>query len=389
MCEPPPVLSAVRRILASGPVPDSYPLRDGETAAAWRAQALADLDALATAGRLAAPDARGGTLADHLAALASGPLAPGLEPTPGRTLLLGELVRNVAAPGRINQGLKFTCAATCVEIELAERDPGEYARLVAGLAAPAGVVALRSGEPLPRDEDTLAWDAAEARRSPVSRLVQVAFLEFAYPGLDYRNAADRQFEPAPPPAESADGGAGGAGGAPGAETDRGFGVDLDAFDRLLEAVTGERWDTLSERQSRLARLFAQMGLATDGLPDLGRDALTLIERTTAAGETLFGTLQLTAVDNPFAAGGPAWHEGLAHKVRILGLAPDPAGGTRVLYDDPVDPARAWYVGLDSRIEDPFGRCSLPVEDLRAALTELSYRPKFWALAHPVPAPGEG
>jgi len=362
--------AAARAVLAEGTICDSYPPRDGETPETWRRQALAALDALDAAERLAAPDARGGTLAEHLAALAEAPVARSLEGTPGRTLLLGELVRNVAVPGRINQGLKFTCAATCVEIELAEREPGEYARLVAGLVAPEGGVALRSGAALGRDEDALDWDAAEARRSPVSRLVQAAFLEFAYPDLDYRNAADRQFES--------------AGG------DRGFGVDLDAFDRLLEAVTGERWDTLSERQSRMARLFAQMGLGADGLPDLARDALPLIERTTGAGETLFATLQLTAVGNPFEGHGPGWHTGLTHKVRILGLASDPldpTGELRVVYDDPVDPAHPWYVGLHSRVEDPFGRCSLPLGEFRAAMTELSYRPRFWEMAHPVPPPG--
>lgn len=349
------------------PVHPSYPLRDKEIVGIWRKRSVEAMYALAEREQLGRTDSHGKTLYENLMAVADGPMVATFEEAPGRTILLGELIRNVAHPGRITQGLKGTCAATCIEIQIAERDPAEYARLVAGLVSPAGRVPLRSGEELVRDEDVLAPDDHEFRRSPVSRIFQVACMEFAYPDLDYRNAEDGQFD---------------------GVKNTGTGLSLGAFGRLLEAMSGLKWATLSDGYTRMASLFAKFGVDTSKVPDLHRDALDIIERATDAGETVFATLELARVRSPVRRAAGAGIEHAAHKVRILKL--DREAGT-VLYDDPMDPQQTWFEGIRTRIVDKYGHCTMPIADFEKLVVELSYRPEFWSgpkasTTSPPPAP---
>jgi len=336
------------------PVHPTYPLRDKEIIGVWRKRAVESLHLLASRDMHERKDARERPLYESLMSVADAPMIAGFEDAPGRTILLGELIRNVVHPGRITQGLKGTCAATCVEIYVAERDPAEYARLIAGLVSPGGRVKMRNGDDLERDEDVLEPDEHEFRRSPVSRIFQVSCMEYAYPDLDYRNAEDGQFE--------------------GVEN-TGTGLSLGAFGRLLEGITGQHWETLTDGHARMAALFARFGMDTSNVPDLHRDALAIIERVTNAGETVFATLELPKVRSPVrrAAAGSAHHA--AHKIRVLKL--DRASGT-VLYDDPMDPQQSWFEGIRTRIVDKYGRCTMPIEDFEKLLVELSYRPEFWS-----------
>lgn len=333
------------------PVGEGYPLPAGEDAEAWRSHAQRALEALARRGLLEQVASDGRTLAEQLLAFAEAPLSEGLVQVPGRVRLMGEAVRNVAHPGRINQGYKGTCAVTCVEIFVAETRPAEYLRIVAGLASPEGALALKAGDMLERDEEVLRWHNAEARRSPASRLMQVAFMEFAYPELDYQNMVDGHIE-------YADDG----------DRNTGTGVGLDEFDRLLEAVTGERWDTVSEHQSKLQAKFARLGIDTSFLPDLYLDGMAIIRNALAAGDACFVTIGTRAADervgeNPLLA--------LPHKVRVLKI--DDEEG-RVHYDDPLDPEDPWMPGVETRVETDEGRCSISFEDFEELLCEVSYRP---------------
>jgi hypothetical protein len=299
---------------------------------------------------LATNDAFGRSLYMHLLDIADAPMLESFESSPGRTILLGEVIRNIAQPGRITQGLKGTCAATCVEIYLAERDPVEYARLCAGLVTPTGKAKLRNGDQLSRDEDVLAPDEHEFRRSPMSRIFQVACMEYAYPELDYRNDIDGQFQ----------------GG-----DNTGTGLSLKAFERLLGAISGETWKTISDGFAQFARL---LGLDPSKMPDLHRDGMHIIERSTRAGEPVFATIELSRVRSPIrraASSGSAEHA--AHKVRVLAV--DRKKGT-VLYDDPMDPQRSWFEGVKSDVIDKYGHCTMAIEDFDKLLVELSYKPEF-------------
>jgi hypothetical protein len=347
----------------STPVEGCYPLPRGETPDLWRERSLEALEVLRRDGGLSRRDAEGGALLATLRRVALDPVAPALEARPGRVRLLGELIRTLAEPGRINQGLKGTCAVTCVESWLAETAPAEYARIVAGLFAPDGTVKLQNGEPLVRDQSRLLWSEREAGRSPVSRMFQAAAMDYAYPGLDYRDTEDGFVDPAAVRPSAPD--------PPLAST----GLDLDAFDRFVEGVTGERWDTLSEKASHIAALLAKAGLDVSKVPELRRDGLAIVARSAAGGSPTFVTLDVRG--HPVCAGADALPPGVVvmpHKVRVVAV--DEAAG-RVVYDDPLDPPEPWLPGIETRVEDRSGRCSMTIAGLGELMLELSYRPCFW------------
>lgn len=332
------------------PINAGYPLRDKEIVGVWRKRCVQALHHLAERDLLSKTDIFGRPLYMHFLQIADEPMVKTFEDAPGRTILLGELMRNIANPGRITQGLKGTCAATCVEIYLAERDPVEYARLCAGLMTPEGKTKLRNGDELTRDEDVLAPDEHEFRRSPVSRVFQVACMEYAYPELDYHNDVDGQFQ---------------------GSDNTGTGLTLKAFDRLLGAISGETWKTISDGYARFAKL---LGLDPAKLPDLHRDGLEIIERSTGAGQPVFATIELSKIRSPIrraASNGSPEHA--AHKIRVLAV--DRVKGT-VLYDDPMDPQQSWFEGVKSDVVDRYGHCTMPIEDFNKLLVELSYKPEF-------------
>ena len=332
------------------PVNAAYPLRDKEIIGVWRKRCVQALHHLGERKLLETNDVFGRPLYMHLLDIADAPMHETFETAPGRTILLGEVIRNIANPGRITQGLKGTCAATCVEIYLAERDPVEYARLCAGLVSPTGKIKLRNGDLLSRDEDVLIPDEHEFRRSPISRIFQVACMEYSYPELDYRNDVDGQFQ----------------GG-----DNTGTGLSLKAFERLLGAISGETWKTISDGFAKFAKL---LGLDSSKMPDLHRDGMQIIERSTGAGEPVFATIELSKIRSPIrraASNGSAEHA--AHKVRVLAV--DRKKGT-VLYDDPMDPQQSWFEGIKSDVVDKYGHCTMTIEDFDKLLVELSYKPQF-------------
>ncbi len=325
-----------------------------ESPLVWEDRALTAIDEL-DAGGLLVP------LTEPLVSLAWGAVAQELVEYPGRPALVGELARHLADPQRINQGLKGTCAAACIETGLAVHDPPRLAALVAGLVTPSGTVELPDSEPLQRDDAWLSRDRSERSRSPISQLFQVAVMELAYPELDYRNLADGQFQEGPD----------------GASYDTGTGMDTAEFDAVLEALTGQVWDVMSDRQSkRLERLEALFGLRMEDLPRLPDDALAIIRRTTEAGDSLFATLEPPGgvIDPHVAPTERLVTYAMTHKVRITGLDPTQR---RVIFDDPMDPTHPWYVALDTRLLDTEGTTSVAIDDLLGALRDLSYQPRYW------------
>ena len=346
-----PIHPAVRSLL-EGPAIANYPLPPGETRERWRESAVAALGTLEARGMTMLADRLGGSLSTSLHLLATAPLGGKLELEPGRRRLLGELIRNLAAPGRINQGHKGTCAVACIEVFLATRQPAEYARLCAGLAVGDGVVSLPGADLLKRDEERLNWHVQEARRSPVSRLLQVALMERADPEHDYRNVEDGHFDRT-------------------TQRSVGTGVAVRAFEALLGALTGEAWSSLSQAGDQTRRfLSALLGNGGEDELELDRDGMDVITEVLRAQDAAFVTLARPGQLAP-ATGVQQDLSQMAHKVRVIALE-----GEEVIYEDPADPEDPWMEGVPSRVIDGDGRCAMGRRDFRAWMVELTFKKRF-------------
>lgn len=141
-------------------------------------------------GALGSRDSKGGTLLSTLATLAA-PSGTVLSPSLSPETLVRQLTLELAQPSRINQGNSNLCGATAIGVLLASTRPAEYARVVAGLASPAGTVELANGT-LSRIEGT---DGREPpgrwERSLPQRLLAPALTDFGNGALlGYDNATD-------------------------------------------------------------------------------------------------------------------------------------------------------------------------------------------------------
>lgn len=115
-------------------------------------------------------------------------LAPGID----RQQLLSDVVQEVATPESVAQRSKGTCMATSIEIQLMQKNPAEYVRLVGGLASPAGEVQTAGGDTLKVEADALTDNTD---RTVSQRLLAPALMEVANGRADYNNTLDRSFEP--------------------------------------------------------------------------------------------------------------------------------------------------------------------------------------------------
>lgn len=309
------------------------------------------LEALESRGLLERRDSTGKTLMESLLTLAEETLWDPFTREPGRTRIFSELVFNVFDPKRINQGLKATCAAACIEGYLAERDPAEYARLIAGLVTREGLVTMKSGAVLMCDEDVLAPHEREQRRNAVSRVFQAACMEFAYPNMNYDNVIDGHFD---------------------GDENVGSGLEINAFERLLGAITGQTWKTISVAHARMTKFFAGFGVETKDMVDIKQHGVAIIDQAARQNEQVFVTLELPSMPNPVPNGQPPVLHNMPHKVRALRV--DWTNHV-VHYDDPMDPERRWFDGADVTIHDTFGHCSMPIDDFSKLMTEMSYRPE--------------
>ena len=172
-------------------------------------------------------------------------------------------------------------------------------------------------------------------------------MELAYPALDYCNITDKQ--------RNAEG------------KEAGYGLQLEAFDRLLEVVTGQRWDMISDLYSKLLDV---LGMDDTTLPDIRRDGRSIMEKSFAAGQPMFATLDLK---------GAVW-EGqvleaghVTHKVRLVDIE-----GDRVIFADPLNPEVPWLSCVETVLINEHGRASMMVDELLERAVELSYQPRFWS-----------
>jgi len=167
---------------------------DDRTASQGTLQATTPLGALrlaldlSVAGqpRLLAPATDGKTALFHLYETLTHPLNPAvaerLAPEGPRQLVAG-LLQEIADPRRIDQDQVGTCTVTSVESFTALRMPGEYARIVAGLAT-HGEVTLASGLKMTADVNGIER-MQTGMRTASERLFQASLMQYANPGADY------------------------------------------------------------------------------------------------------------------------------------------------------------------------------------------------------------
>ncbi len=125
-----------------------------------------------------------GTLLVNLAALAEQALAPGVK----RESLVSDLVQEVENPVVISQKDKNTCVATSSVVDLALRNPAEFTRLVAGLAAPNGKVKLAGGSVIAREPQ---WLDTLGNRTPSVHMLSGSLMELGNGPLKYEPVEDR------------------------------------------------------------------------------------------------------------------------------------------------------------------------------------------------------
>ena len=127
-----------------------------------------------------------GDLSSQLGSVAFGsaPLAPSVD----RSGFLADLVQELAVPGAINQGPTGTCGPTAIEMDLASKDPAEYARLAIGVASPEGRVQMKGGMELARPPGTESDDGSG--RSNVQRMLGSAMYEISNGDATYAGPYD-------------------------------------------------------------------------------------------------------------------------------------------------------------------------------------------------------
>ncbi|MDY7225317.1 hypothetical protein [Hyalangium rubrum] len=125
-----------------------------------------------------------GTTLDHLARAAKGDdLAKGVQ----RGDFAGTLARELATPSSINQGSKGTCAPTALSINLAEKNPAEYARISVGLASKEGKVDLADGKTTLHREKETSFKDDGSNRSINQRILAPALMEMSNLERDYND----------------------------------------------------------------------------------------------------------------------------------------------------------------------------------------------------------
>jgi hypothetical protein len=185
---------ALAKVFASPTWLSSTPAQKGQildvasTASPKGLESLADL---AQQGKLNSPDANGGTLLSNLSKLATHTQAAELrgpnEPSTSRQNILDDVLRDTANPQSIHQGPADTCSVTSSQYELARRNPGEYARIMAGLTGPDAKVQMAGGGTLDLHIESIDRQPNDTR-SGSERLFQSAAIEFG-------NGASNRYNP--------------------------------------------------------------------------------------------------------------------------------------------------------------------------------------------------
>lgn len=83
---------------------------------------------------------------------------------------------------------KGTCAPTTIAVDLLQDNPAEFVRLVDGLADKERQVTLANGDPLKRAVRSFSDDSGSG--SPVAKILQASFMDYARPDEQYRISSD-------------------------------------------------------------------------------------------------------------------------------------------------------------------------------------------------------
>lgn len=177
--------AAMTKIFTSPAWLASTPAQKGQildVASAASPRGLESLATLAQQNKLGDADQRGGTLLSNLQKLATQDQAPeisGSKPDGlSRQQVLDDVLRETSNPQSIHQGKEDTCGATTLQYEIAKRNPGEYARIMAGLTGKDAKVTLAGGQVMPLHLDSLDKQPTDTR-SGTERLFQSAGIELA------------------------------------------------------------------------------------------------------------------------------------------------------------------------------------------------------------------
>ncbi len=168
---------------------------------------LQGLAQMAEDGRLLARSTTGTTVLEALAQIADSGLGPRAQESLGEVStseVLSDLVLEMEDPGRIDQARAASCTMTSLTYALLNREPGEYARIVADLLI-SGRAKLRSGavidyQPSEVERTTSGSGFAsptDTRRSASERVLQSALMAAAYPEATYTSnhaGAGERFE---------------------------------------------------------------------------------------------------------------------------------------------------------------------------------------------------
>ncbi len=142
------------------------------------AEGVKNLGALleASPSRLLETDTRGHTLLENLAGVGKQALNATLYGQTTSAEVLSSLLRDIANPNRIDQGTSDTCTVTSMQWELANTNPAEYTRLVAGIAGPSGTAKMQGGGTL-RLVAAAGTGQARHERSISSTLFQTSAMD--------------------------------------------------------------------------------------------------------------------------------------------------------------------------------------------------------------------
>ncbi|MDB5098460.1 MAG: hypothetical protein JWM80_2881, partial [Cyanobacteria bacterium RYN_339] len=113
---------------------------------------------------------------------------PGLN----REQLMGQLMRECAFPGTIQQGSANTCTVTSVQLTMASKQPAEYVRIVSGLAKPPDPkthkypeITLADGKTkISRCPDSEKPDGGKTPRSTSSKLFESSMMQLAAKSME-------------------------------------------------------------------------------------------------------------------------------------------------------------------------------------------------------------
>lgn len=103
--------------------------------------------------------------------------------------LVSSTIREASDPVSIHQLYKATCVATSGMITAAQDNPAEYVRMIRGLASTEGTVELKNGDQISRKE----LDNYGGSYTQSQRLLSTSLMEYANPGLEYKDDPDSQF----------------------------------------------------------------------------------------------------------------------------------------------------------------------------------------------------